>query len=284
MTTITTIWADDDFSVDRANDLIGTTPSFGLESCRSPVFSLILSLDIVAGPDLPLPGQYLPPSPDTPRPETPQTPDNHESSPMASQIKDSPPPSPATCSSPASSLASPISQLKLSLSFDRQKSSSSKGAVKKSKKNKNTSSPATSATADSSSSICYGIERSLQLYRGNVKQLTEYLSTLSPDKLFKGSSGRMLESNVIADLLLSVTLCYGTLLSDWDRVFLWYESCSRDLPTKEFNFIILLLSNEQKEEMRTGLLSSRDRGGGGQEDEENSLRLEEIFKKYQLDC
>jgi hypothetical protein len=31
MTPITTIWADDDFSVDHANDLIGTTPSLGRE-------------------------------------------------------------------------------------------------------------------------------------------------------------------------------------------------------------------------------------------------------------
>lgn len=90
----------------------------------------------------------------------------------------------------------------------------------------------------------------------------------------------MLESSVIADLLLSVTLCYGTLLCDWDRVFLWYEYCSTDLPSKEFNFIILLLSNEQKDEMRRGLLSSRDRFR--EDDEENSFRLDEILKKFQL--
>lgn len=30
MTSITTVWADDDFSVDHANDLLGTTPSIGM--------------------------------------------------------------------------------------------------------------------------------------------------------------------------------------------------------------------------------------------------------------
>jgi hypothetical protein len=200
---------------------------------------------------------------------------------MISHTNDFLPPSPAPCSSPTSPLASPISQLKLSSSFDKtdKQKSSNKASVKKSKK-KSHSSPSPASAADCSSSIYYGIERSLQLYRGNIKQLTEYLSTLSPDKLFKGANGRMLESNVIADLLLSVTLCYGTLLSDWDRVYLWYEFCSTDLPSKEFNFIILLLSNEQKDEMRKGLLSSRERI---QDDEENSSRLDEILKKFQLD-
>lgn len=167
----------------------------------------------------------------------------------------------------ASPPMSPISQLKLTSPVEKKEKQriTKVGSTKKGKKKD-------IQTAEAS--VCYGIERSLQLYRGNTKQLAEYLSTLSPEKIFKGSSGA-LESSVIADLLLSVTLCYGTLLADWDRVYSWYESCSTCIASKEFNFIVMLLSNEQKDEMRRSLEISREIYG-------EQDRLDSILKTYQL--
>jgi hypothetical protein len=196
----------------------------------------------------------------------------------------------STSASVSATPFSPISQLKLSSSSssadkrEKHKPMSGKGGSKKLKKKETSSSHA----SESSSTVCYGIERSLQLYRSNVKQLTEYLSTLSPEKVFKqclgpgassSSSGVMLESSVIADLLLAVSLCYGTLLSDWDRVYRWYEICSADLPSKEFDFILLLLTKEQKNEMRNVLMSSQVRGEG---EEGEGERLDRILRTYRL--
>jgi hypothetical protein len=254
----------------------------------------------VAGPDLPLPGQYHPPSSPTPSPSeialtTPQknnaailfsdSPDEVNTSPQTTSVLNTSPANPISASP-----CSPISQLKLTFSpsfptdkKEKHKPTSGKGGggAKKKLKKKESSSSAFSDSSPSASStstsVCYGIERSLQLYRSNVKQLTEYLSTLSPEKIFKSSG--MLESSVIVDLLLAVSFCYGTLLSDWMKVYQWYELCSADLSLKEFNFMILLLTKEQKDEMREVLMSSQERA---EEEEDGGERLARILRTYQL--
>lgn len=262
MVAISTVWADDTLSPDSTNEKLGDSPLIGEDVAKK---FANFSTDIVAGPDLPLPGQYVSVS-QLAQIETPTSQGDSQiiqEPKVANQNQDerSPP-------------MSPISTLKLTSSVEKkekQKQTAKSATSKKSKKKEVSSS-------SEPTSVCYGIERSLQLYRGNIKQLTEYLASLSPDKIFKGSNstnGGMLESSVIADLLLSVTLCYGTVLSDWDRVFYWYESCSTTISSKEFKFILMLLSNDQKDEMRRCLESSRGVSG---EDE----RLDSILRTYEL--
>ena len=115
--------------------------------------------------------------------------------------------------------------------------STSKGSDKKKKKARKND-----ANERASTSAVYGIERSLLNYRGNDALLANYLSTLDPYVVFPSEKSSILEADVVVDLLLSVSRCYGDMRGNWDTVLSWFAAASS---LSSFSFIKSLLSTQQ---------------------------------------
>lgn len=134
-----------------------------------------------------------------------------------------------------------------------KKKSSSASTVEKKKKKKKSS-------GESHNSAVYGIERALLSYRSNDTLLAEYLSTLDCSTVFPSQKSSVLEADVVVDLLVAISRCFGTLQGKWEVVLTWFHSaCS----ISSFGFVKSLFSEQQISQLHDSLNLCQQNLSGG---------------------
>jgi hypothetical protein len=126
-------------------------------------------------------------------------------------------------------------------------SNGTSGPKKDPKKKKKTTGSSGQA---SDSGVVYGVERSLLAYRNNEALLTEYLNTLTPAVVFPSEKSSVLEADVVVELLLAVSKCYGEKQGMWGSVLTWFSAV---VSLSSFGFIKSLLSEQQVTQLHDAL-------------------------------
>lgn len=179
-------------------------------------------------------------------------------------------------------------------------SSTQKKPLKKKNSSISTSSNNSNSNINSGNPF-YGIEKSLQLYRNNILQLTNYLNTLNYSKFVEyineinsNSIQITIESSVVVDLLYSIGICYGRYQNRWNYVLKWFELFFKlnsflfikMLFTKTEKDNLLTILNEYKEYYKSNNGNSNDNEINENNDslsqEERESRLLIIMKGYDL--